>query len=207
MKLIAAASCVVLMPLYFVSVAFGDGADGGAAGTESAASPSKEATTGEGGDAGGPRDVAEALALKARGVSWTNREVRAFYRALAGQVPARDLRWRAEGLSAEARARRAYEHRRNARLTARAMMKSRRAVRALERRDLVKYGNKDGPTFEFLVESAKKKGLTGDAVFEAIVAGARRTNQRVDRSVEKKGEVGTEGAPTQTLSAAPDGGA
>lgn len=207
MKLTAAAPCVVLLPLLFVSVAFGDTADGGAASTESAASTSKEARTGEGGGADGPRDVAEALALKARGVSWTNREVRAFYRARAAQVLTRDLRWRAQGLSAEARARRAYEHRRNARLTARAMMKSRRAVRALERRDLVKYGSKDGPTFEYLVEAARKKGLTGDAVFEAIVAGARRTNPRVDRSVEKKGEVGTDAVPTPTLSAAPDGGA
>ena len=57
------------------------------------------------------------------------------------------------------------------------MMTSPEEVDDLRRRDQEKYGNPDGPTFEQLVESAKKKGVTGDAVHEGIVGSSQRTDE------------------------------
>src|SRR4051812_12572131 len=116
-----------------------------------------------------PSSIAQAEELRKGGASWTNAEVRAHYVALVATIGPANERWRREGMSAEERARRAFTMRHDARLLTRAMMSSRDEVEALGRRDQEKYGNPDGPTFEQLVEGGKKKGLTGDAVFEGIV--------------------------------------
>lgn len=42
----------------------------------------------------------------------------------------------------------------------------------------------DGPTFEFLVEKLIKAGLEGDAIYEAIIEGAYRTDTGINRLVE-----------------------
>ena len=43
------------------------------------------------------------------------------------------------------------------------------------------YGNADGPTFAFLVEQGRRAGLTEPAIYEAIIAGAYRTNVGLNR--------------------------
>jgi hypothetical protein len=50
-------------------------------------------------------------------------------------------------------------------------------------RDLSKYGNPDGPTFEFLVDQLRQAGLTGDEVYDAIITGAYRTSEGVNKSL------------------------
>jgi hypothetical protein len=110
----------------------------------------------------------------------TDAEIRQWYTDQVAKIPELNAKWLEEGLSAEARAKRAYAVRHKARLDARAMMSSQTAVRALRARDRVKYGNPDGPSFEYLVKRNKAKGLTGDAVFEAIIGSARRTNKAVN---------------------------
>ena len=56
-------------------------------------------------------------------------------------------------------------------------------VELLRARDLAKYGNPDGPTFEFLVEQLQNAGLLGDDIYEAIISGAYRTNEGINKSL------------------------
>lgn len=130
-----------------------------------------------------PADVAEANALRAGGMVWTDRQVRQFYLERVAAIGERDPQLRTEGKSAEARARAAYQLRQDARMTARAMMQDQEAVKGLEARDRVKYSNPNGPTFEYLVERAREKGLAGDAIYESIVESAQRTDAATNRSL------------------------
>lgn len=133
-----------------------------------------------------PTTAAEATALRGSGVTWSNAEVRGHYLKLVSAIGPANARWREEGLSAEERARRAFQMRRDARITGRAMMTDKGEVLALEERDKAKYGHPDGPTFDELVKRNQAKGLQGDAVFEAIVESAQRTNGAVNDMVSSK---------------------
>lgn len=110
----------------------------------------------------------------------TDAEIRQWYNDQVAKIPDSNAKWLEEGLNAETRARRAYAVRHKARLDARAMMTNKTAVKALRARDRIKYGSPDGPSFDYLVRRNKAKGLSGDAVFEAIVGSARRTNEAVN---------------------------
>ncbi|HEU4404837.1 MAG TPA: hypothetical protein VFS43_06055 [Polyangiaceae bacterium] len=127
-----------------------------------------------------PASVEQAEALRAQGVSWTNVEIREHYLRLIRAIRGDDERRQQGGEGAEARARKAYQTRRDARLIGRAMMSDRREVEGLRARDEQKYGRPDGPSFEQLVEHQKKKGLAGDAIYEAIVASSQRTDGAVN---------------------------
>ena len=61
------------------------------------------------------------------------------------------------------------------------MMADRVALKRLQARDTKKYGNPDGPTFEWLVKKHKAQGLKGDAVYEAIIRGASKTDPKTNR--------------------------
>ncbi|MBM7113883.1 hypothetical protein I3V78_10025 [Archangium primigenium] len=113
--------------------------------------------------------------------------MREYYLQLAGSVDTSDAQWKQQGLSPEERARRAYEVRHNARVTTRAMMGDPREVEDLRARDREKYGNPDGPTFAQLVENQRKKGLEGDAVYEAIVDSAQRTHKETNEKFKLEG--------------------
>jgi len=134
-----------------------------------------------------PDSLAQVEALRQQGVSWTNEEVRLHYNRLVGTIGPANEKWKQEGLSAEERARRAYGMRHEARLLTRAMMSDAAEVEELRKRDLEVYGNPDGPTFEQLVERQRSKGVSGDAVYEAIIESAQRTNQAVNRWFGLKG--------------------
>lgn len=112
----------------------------------------------------------------------TDAEIRQWYVDRVATIPVQNKKWLADGVGAETRARRAYTIRRDARIEARDMMQSRTAVIALRARDRVKYGNPNGPTFEYLVKKNKAKGLEGDAIYEAIVGSAKRTNKAVNKA-------------------------
>lgn len=106
----------------------------------------------------------------------TNAEIRAWYNRQVEVIPALNTQWITEGLSAEARARKAADIRHHARLQARAYMPNKAEVADLQARDQKKYGNPDGPTFESLVDGARGRGLTGDAVYEDIIRSSSRTD-------------------------------
>lgn len=130
-----------------------------------------------------PADVAEAQALRGRGVVWTDRQVRQLYLERVATIGERDRELRAQGQAAEQRARAAFQARHDARMTARAMMQDQAAVAELQARDVARYGGPDGPTFEQLVERAREQGRAGDEVFESIVESAQRTDAATNRSL------------------------
>ena len=55
------------------------------------------------------------------------------------------------------------------------------AVNLLEARDLQKYGNPDGPTFEQLVDKGLGGGKTLRQVYQDIIGSSTRTNQAYNR--------------------------
>lgn len=110
-----------------------------------------------------------------------NQQVRQWYKAQLGQIPVLNQAWIVEGLSVEERARKAWGIRRNARLRARELMGDPKQVSLLRQRDIKKYGNPDGPTFDYLVAQAARKGLEDDRIYEAIIVGSSTSDITVDR--------------------------
>jgi hypothetical protein len=123
-----------------------------------------------------PTSSVQVASLREAGVAWDDGEVRAYYLRTVAAIGPENDGWKRQGLPAEERARRAFQIRHDARETARAMMKSSAEVALLEARDSRKYGHPDGPTFDELVARQKAKGALGDAVYEAIVESAQRTD-------------------------------
>ncbi len=128
-----------------------------------------------------PQSVADVTAGRAAGAHWTDREIRQMYVCAAASIGEANTAWVAEGIGAEERAQRAFDARHSARLVARAMMEDAGEVAALQARDQEKYGNPDGPTFAWLVAQNEAAGLTGDAVYEAIVESSQRTDPATNR--------------------------
>jgi hypothetical protein len=116
----------------------------------------------------------------------TNAEVRDWYNAQVATIPTQNQAWLGEGLSAELRARQAYTIRHDARIEARNMMSNKAEVEQLRARDQVKYGDRDGPTFEYLVDKNRDKGLEGDAVYEAIIESSARTDEQTNARFKTK---------------------
>jgi hypothetical protein len=130
-----------------------------------------------------PTSVAEAQQLKTAGVVWTDRQARQLYLERVAAIGPADDAARTRADAPETRARAAFTARHDARKIARAMMQDASAVAALEARDRDKYGDPDGPTFEWLVERNTGKGLAGAAIFEAIVASAQQTDAATNASL------------------------
>lgn len=109
-------------------------------------------------------------------VPQTNAEIRQWYNDQVAVIPKLDAGWIEQGLSPERRARQAYDIRHHARIQARAYMQDKQEVAQLQARDQEKYGNPDGPTFDYLVAQNVRKGLQGAAVYEEIIGSSNRTN-------------------------------
>lgn len=75
----------------------------------------------------------------------------------------------------------AWRVRHEARLQARSMMTDPAEVELLRARDMAISGNPDGPTFEFLVEKLREAGLEGNAIYEAVIEGAYRTDAGINK--------------------------
>lgn len=106
----------------------------------------------------------------------TNGEIRTWYNQQVVIIPALTEQLSQEGATAEERAKLAYDIRHRARMYARLLMPDKDEVELLRQRDMKKYGNPDGPTFAYLVEKNQKKGLEGDAIYEAIIESSSRTS-------------------------------
>lgn len=128
-----------------------------------------------------PASAAQAVEMKRAGARWENGDVRAAYLSMVAAIGPAAARWKQEHLSIEEQARRAFAMRHEARMTARAMMANEADVALLRERDQAKYGDPDGPTFEILVEIQRRRGLTGDAIFEAILQSSQRTDAAVNQ--------------------------
>jgi hypothetical protein len=81
-----------------------------------------------------------------------------------------------DGVGAEERARTLYDMRAALRTWTRALMENRELAEWLN-------ANEPNPTFEALVERQRKKGLEGDAIYEAIIASATRSRASVNEAL------------------------
>jgi len=114
-------------------------------------------------------------------VALTNREVREWYLNEVAGIPELNRQWEAEGASLPDRARRAWEIRHRARVAARAMMADPAEAAALGKRDVTKYGNPDGPTFDQLLTEATGRGLSDEQAYLAILESSIRTDADTNR--------------------------
>lgn len=130
-----------------------------------------------------PQDAAEAERLEQAGTRWTNQQARQLYLERVASIAGELENWRAAQMPVEEQARRAFESRHAARMTARAMMADPAEVAALQERDRAKYGDPDGPTFEWLLARAHAKGLAGEAAYLSIIESAQRTDSGVNRGL------------------------
>lgn len=119
----------------------------------------------------------------AAAAGWADVEVRKRYICEVARIAPADAVLAAQGVSLADRAHAAWQMRHDARLLARAMMKDEAEVEALRARDQEKYGNPEGPTFEYLVEKGKKDGKADDAVYEGIIASASKTNPDINAAL------------------------
>lgn len=113
----------------------------------------------------------------------TNAEIRQWYLAEVTVIPELNRNWIRQGLSSRERAQRAWELRHEARIKARSMMADPLEIDLLRERDFKKYGNADGPTFDYLVESLSRAGLAGDEIYEAIVDNSYRTDAELNKKL------------------------
>lgn len=111
----------------------------------------------------------------------TNAEIRQWYLEQVSRIFEFNKEWLEQGLSIKERAEKAWTIRHDTRLQARAMMADPAEVELLRQRDRALYGNPDGPTFEFLVEKLRQAGLERDALYEAIIEGAARTDSDINK--------------------------
>lgn len=130
-----------------------------------------------------PASEGAAAAQKQAGKVFSNKDIRIRYLCDVAQIAPQNEQWKSENIPLNERARKAFEIRHNARKTARAMMQNATEVELLKARDQEKYGNPDGPTFDWLIEKSKGKGLSGDAVYQEIIESAQRTNVDVNKAL------------------------
>jgi hypothetical protein len=111
----------------------------------------------------------------------TNQEIRQWYKDQLAKIPELNEQLISENVSLAERAYRAWQFRREKRLEARELMQNPLEVEFLQLRDIAKYGTSDGPTFEYLINEIESEGVSGNAVFEAVIKGSYRTNAGIDK--------------------------
>lgn len=107
----------------------------------------------------------------------TNCEIRLWYNYQIVAIGALNEKWETDGLSLKARALKAYNSRHEARVHARFLMQNKEEVKALQQRDQVKYGNPDGPTFDYLIQKSTSKGLSLEAAYQGLIESSSRTDK------------------------------
>lgn len=112
------------------------------------------------------------------GVPKTNCEIRLWYNFQIVAVGVINEKWEQDGIDLETRAHKAYELRHEARVNARYMMQNQEEVAALQARDRSKYGNPDGPTFEYLLKKNTDAGLSLEEAYQSIIDSSSRTDTR-----------------------------
>lgn len=106
----------------------------------------------------------------------TNCDIRVWYNYQVIAIGKLNEKWAQDGLDLAERAHKAYELRHNARINARFMMQNKTEVEGIQARDLGKYGNPDGPTYDYLVKKSTDKGLSKEAAYKNIIASSSRVS-------------------------------
>lgn len=115
----------------------------------------------------------------------SNCDIRTWYNFQVLAIPQLNEYWITQEVALKERAYQAYTLRHNARVHARYMMPNKEEVALLQKRDLAKYGNLDGPTFEALLEKNQAKGMTLDQAYESIIQTASQTNNSYNLDCDK----------------------
>lgn len=114
-----------------------------------------------------------------------NCDIRTWYNFQVLAIPQLNAYWMTQEIPLKDRAYKAYTLRHNARIHARYMMPNQEEVALLQKRDLAKYGNPDGPTFEDLLQKNQAKGMTLDQAYESIIQTASKTNNNYNLDCDK----------------------
>lgn len=137
----------------------------------------------------------------------SNYYIRVWYKAFISSLSQMNERWGNEGLNSQERACRCFEMRHEARIISRDFMSNKITGKIerkfLEARDYYVYGDKDGPTFDYLKKqqfynikqeyALKNKTINDDEileqVFQAIIASSIVTNEVINRyaGLDEKG--------------------
>lgn len=120
---------------------------------------------------------ATATSKNMESVPTTNCDIRLWYNYQVVAIGKINERWKEDGISLKERAHKAYEMRHQARINARYMMQNPSEVKALQKRDMEKYGNPDGPTFDYLVKKNTDDGKTLDEAYQSIIDSSSRTDR------------------------------
>jgi len=111
------------------------------------------------------------------GIPKTDCEIRLWYNFQIVAVGVINEKWKQDGVDLKSRAHKAFEMRHEARVNARFMMQNKSDVKTLQERDTKKYGNPDGPTFEYLLKKSTDKGLTEEEAYQFIIDSSSRTDK------------------------------
>lgn len=107
----------------------------------------------------------------------TDCEIRVWYNYQVVAIGKINEKWLADGIDLKTRAKMAYELRHQARVNARFMMQDKTAVDTLRARDIRKYGNPDGPTFDYLVQrNIDKYEVSKEEAYQGIIDSSSRTS-------------------------------
>ncbi len=105
-----------------------------------------------------------------------NCEIRIWYNYQVVAISEINKKWIEDGIDLETRAKQAYKLRHNARVNARYLMQNKAEVKMLQERDREKYGNPDGPTFDYLVKKNTDNGASLDEAYQSIIDSSSRTS-------------------------------
>ncbi|WP_298424428.1 LysM peptidoglycan-binding domain-containing protein [uncultured Kordia sp.] len=106
----------------------------------------------------------------------TDCEIRIWYNYQVVAISELNKNWIQQKIDLKTRAKKAYTLRHNARVNARFMMADKARVKEFQNRDLKKYGNPDGPTFEQLMEKCSKKGLSTAECYQDVITSSSRVS-------------------------------
>ena len=117
-------------------------------------------------------------------VPTTNCDIRLWYNYQVVAIGKINERWEQEGIPLKKRAEDAFEIRHHARINARFMMQDKSQVKGLQARDQAKYGNPNGPTFEYLVKKNTDKGKSLDEAYQSIIDSSSRTDRGYNKDCQ-----------------------
>lgn len=106
----------------------------------------------------------------------TDCEIRIWYNYQVVAISELNKNWIAQKIDLKTRAYKAYTLRHNARVNARFMMQNKDSVKKIQERDMRKYGNPDGPTFEYLMKKCANRGNSTDACYQDIIMSSSRVS-------------------------------
>jgi len=112
--------------------------------------------------------------------------IRARYDEGAKNITDLNETWKSQGFSAKERSKMAFIEREKIMDETRGMMTEQFSKDSIQLREFLKYGNPKGATYDQLVAKNIEKGLRGEAVYEAIIVSASRTNASVNATLLPK---------------------